>query len=145
LTLLDANALVGLLLGEPARIQVAELLRNRDCAVPAACLSEVVDNLMRKHRIAQASLSERLGPLLDEALAILAVGQRTAWRAGELRATHYHRLDSALSLADCLLLAAAGPDDEIATSDRAVAVTAHRLGIGLIPLLDSTGERPRFD
>jgi len=142
LTLLDANALAGLLLGEPARLQVAELLRNGDCAVPAACLGEVVDNLMRKHQIPQPSMSERLGPLLDETLTVLAVDQRTAWRAGELRAAHYHHVDSALSLADCLLLASTKPGDLIATSDRAVETTAQALGIGLIPLLDSNGERP---
>jgi len=100
---------------------------------------------MRKHQVSQPSLSERLGPLLDEALTVLAVDQRTAWRAGELRAAHYHRVDSALSLADCLLLASAGADDRIATSDRAVAATAHRLGIGLVPLLDSNGERPSVE
>lgn len=65
--------------------------------------------------------------------------------AGEIRASHYHRKTAALSLADCVLLAAAGPEDEIATSDRAVAVAAHHLGIGLIPLLDSQGERPRVE
>lgn len=142
MTLLDANALASLLLGEPARVQVAELLRSGDCAVPAACLGEVVDNLMRKHRIAQPSLSERLGPLLDEVLAVLAVDQRTAWRAGELRAAHYHRADSALSLADCLLLAGAGPDDRIATSDRAVIATAEELGIATISLPSSDESQP---
>jgi len=142
LTLLDANALAGFLLGEPARVQVAELLRKGDCAVPAACLGEVVDKLLRKHQVAQPALAEHLGPLLDETLTVLAVDQRTAWRAGELRAAHYHRVDSALSLADCLLLASAKRDDHIATSDRAVATTAQRLGMGLIPLLDSKGGRP---
>lgn len=85
---------------------------------------------------------ERLGPLLDESIAVLGVGSGTALRAGEIRAAHYHRKTAALSLADCLLLAAAGPEDKIATSDHAVAATARRLGIDLIPLLDSNGERP---
>ncbi len=88
---------------------------------------------------------ERLGPLLDESVAVLGVGSGAALRAGEIRAAHYHRKTSALSLADCILLAAAGLDDKIATSDRAVAATARRLGIDLIPLLDSKGERPAVD
>jgi hypothetical protein len=102
----------------------------------------VVDKLVRRHGIAIGDLAERLGPLFEESIAILAVDSQIAWRAGEIRAAHYHRSTSALSLADCVLLAVAGPDDEIATSDRAVAATARLLGIGLIPLLNSKGERP---
>jgi len=124
LTLLDANALIGLLIGEPAREKVAELLRTGECAIPAACLSEVVDSLMRKHGVDRLSLSERLGPLLDEVLTVLPIDTRLAWRAGELRAAHYHRADSSLSLADCLLLASAGPDDRVATADGAVIALA---------------------
>jgi PIN domain nuclease of toxin-antitoxin system len=142
LTLLDANAFVALLRREPSAPEVAELLRSRSCATPAPCVTEVVDKLVRRHGIAPGDLAERLGPLLDESIAVVAVDSQTAWRAGEIRAFHYHRKTACLSLADCVLLAAAGPDDEIATSDRAVAATAHRLGIGLIPLLDSKGKRP---
>lgn len=141
MTLLDASALVSLLLGEPAQAKVAELLRAGDCALPAACLGEVVDSLMRKHRIAQPSLSERLGALLDEVLDVLPVDQRMSWRAGELRAAHYHRADRALSLADCLLLASAGPGDRIATADVAVIATAGELGIRTIPLPASDGSQ----
>lgn len=65
-----------------------------------------------------------------------------AWRAGEIRAAHYRRKSTALSLADCVLLASAGPENEIATSDRAVAATARKLDIAVIPLLDSQGGRP---
>jgi len=137
LTLLDANALIGLLIGEPAREEVAELLRTGECAIPAACLSEVVDSLMRKHGVDRLSLSERLGPLLDEVLTVLPIDTRLAWRAGELRAAHYHRADSSLSLADCLLLASAGPDDRVATADGAVIALAEKLGIATIPLTNS--------
>ncbi|MGE5282537.1 MAG: PIN domain-containing protein [Chloroflexota bacterium] len=142
MTLLDANAFVAVLRREPGAMEVAELLRNGECATPAPCVAEVVDKLVRRHGIAVGDLAERLGPLLEGSIAVLAVDSQIAWRAGEIRAAHYHRKTSALSLADCVLLAAAGPDDEIATSDRAVATAAHRLGIGLIPLLDSNGERP---
>jgi PIN domain nuclease of toxin-antitoxin system len=142
LTLLDANALIAALLDEPARGEVAELLRNGGCAIPASCLSEVVAHLLRKHRVPEQLLAERLDPLIDEAVAVLDVDSRVAWRAGELRAAHYHRKTADLSLADCLLLASAGPKDEIATSDRAVVATARELGIGVIPLPDSNGDRP---
>lgn len=142
MTFLDANAFVAVLRREPGAPQVAELLRSRACATPAPCVAEVVDKLIRRHGIAPGDLAERLGPLLDESIAVVAVDSQTAWRAGEIRASHYRRKTAAISLADCVLLATAGPDDEIATSDRAVAATAKQLGIGLIPLLNSKGERP---
>jgi predicted nucleic acid-binding protein len=144
LTFLDANAFVAVLRREPGAPEVAGLLRSRACATPAPCVAELVDKLVRRHAIAPDDLAEKLGPLFGESIAVVAVDSQTAWRAGEIRASHYHRKTAALSLADCILLAAAGPEDEIATSDRAVAATAHRLGIGLIPLLDSEGGRPTF-
>lgn len=145
MTFLDANAFVAVLRREPGAPEVATLLRGRACATPAPCVAELVDKLVRRHGIKAGDLAEKLAPLFAESIAVVAVDSDIAWRAGEIRASHYHRKTAALSLADCVLLAAAGPDDEIATSDRAVAATAHRLGIGLIPLLDSKGERPGFD
>ena len=87
-------------------------------------------------------LSERLGALLTETVTVLAVDPGLAWSAGMIRATHYHRQAADLSLADCVLLASAGSEDEIATSDRAVADTARKLDITVVPLLDSQGGRP---
>jgi len=145
LTFLDAIAFVAVLRREPGAPEVADLLRSRACATPAPCVAELVDKLVRRHGVSPGDLAERLGPLFDESIAVVAVDSQTAWRAGEIRAVHYHRRTAALSLADCVLLAAAGPDDEIATSDRAVAVTAQRLGIDLAPLLDSKGERPSVE
>jgi predicted nucleic acid-binding protein len=142
LILLDANALVSLLGGQPAEAEVAELLRRGNCATPAPCLSEVVDRMIRVFGTEPLALSERLGALIDEVLPVVPAGQRIAWRAGELHAAHYHRVRAPLSLADCLLLATAEPDDEIASSDSAVIATARALGVGTIPLLDSQGRLP---
>lgn len=145
MTLLDANAFVALLRREPGGVEVAELIRSDSCATPAPCVAEVVDKLIRRHGIDSESLAEKLKPLLAESVVVLGIDAPTAWRAGEIRAAHYHRKTTKLSLADCLLLAAANSDDKIATSDRAVAATANRLGIDLIPLLDSKGRRPEVD
>jgi predicted nucleic acid-binding protein len=145
LTFLDANAFVAVLRREPGAQEVAALLRGRACATPAPCIAELVDKLVRRHGIKVSDLAEKLTPLFDESIAVVGVDSHIAWQAGEIRASHYHRKIAALSLADCVLLASAGPDDEIATSDRAVAATARRLGIGLIPLLNSKGERPPVD
>jgi predicted nucleic acid-binding protein len=140
--LLDANALISLLRDQPAATEVSELLREGNCAVPAACLSEVVDRLVRKYRVDADVVSRWLSPLVEEVIRVLRVDQQIAWRAGELHAAHYDRTNAALSLADCLLLATADPDDEVATSDATVIRTAERLGIDTIPLLDSRGRLP---
>lgn len=145
MTLLDANALLSLVLGQPAEAEVLALLRRGDCAVPAPCLGEVVDKLIRKRRVEPATASERLGPLLDEVVQVMPTDRRIAWRAGELHAEHYDRARLALSLADCILLASAEPNDEVATSDTAVCATARKLGLGVVPLPDSSGSRPQID
>jgi len=97
--------------------------------------------MIRRHGADPTYLSERLGALLDESVAVLKIDSGVVWRAGELRATHYDRRTSALSLADCILLATATHEDRIATSDHAVAATARNLGLSVIPLLDSKGNR----
>lgn len=140
--LLDANALLSLVLGQSAEREVDELLRTRECAIPAACLAEVVDMLVRKHGVEREKARQTLGPLLDEAVAVAPADRDVGWRAGEIRAEHYGRSDRALSMCDCLLLATAARSDEIATSDAAVVAAAHDLGLGVVPLPDSRGRRP---
>jgi len=142
LILLDANALISLLRGQPAEPEVAALLQRGNCAIPSPCLAEVVDLMIRTYGAEPPAIAERLGALIDEVLPVLGVDLRIAWRAGELHAAHYHRARAPLSRADCLLLATAEPDDEVATADAAVIATAKKLGVGTIPLLDSLGKRP---
>jgi predicted nucleic acid-binding protein len=142
LILLDTNALLSFLLDRPAASEVAELLRSRDCGMPVSCVAEVKDRLIRRHAISQEAFLERVEPLVDVAVADLPIDIEVAQWAGEIRAAHYARDGMALSLADCMLLASAEGDDEIATSDAAVIETAGKLGIGTIPLLDSQGRRP---
>jgi predicted nucleic acid-binding protein len=140
--MLDASALLSLLLGQPAEAEVSALLRRGSCAIPAPCLAEVVDKLIRKYRVDPDAVSERLGLLIDETIPVVSIDPRIAWQAGELRAAHYHRKAAPLSLADCIVLATAGPDDEIASSDATVIATAEKLGIGVVPLPDSKGRHP---
>lgn len=113
--------------------------------MPAACLSEVIDRMARVFGVEPPLLSQYLGALIDEALPVMPVDRRIAWRAGELHAAHYHRTRVPLSLADCLLLATAEPDDEVASADGAVIATAKKLDLATIPLLDSKGERPSVE
>lgn len=143
MTLLDASGLLSFLRAQPAEEEVAALLHGGGCAVPSSCLAEVVDRLIRRWGSSSENVAEQVGPLIDEALSVLALDSAIALRAGEIRAVHYHRRTAPLSLVDCVLLATAGPEDEIATSDGAVATVAQKLGIAVVPLPDSNGRRPR--
>ena len=143
--LLDANALIALLRDEPAAGEVGELLRENDCATPASCLSEVVDRLIRRAGVRPGDVVDRLEPLIDASLGVIPIETRMGWLAGELRGVHYARASADLSLADCILLAAAEPDDQLATADRDLAAAASKLEVSVIALPDSKGNRPELD
>ncbi|HEX7059435.1 MAG TPA: PIN domain-containing protein [Solirubrobacterales bacterium] len=142
--LLDTSALLTFLLGESGESEVASLLRSGECAIPAPCLAESIDRLIRKQGTSSDAIPEHLGPLVEESVSVLVIDTQVAWRAGEIRAAHYHRKAAALSLADCLVLASAAPEDRIATSDAALAATADTLDLTVIPLPDSTGHHPNI-
>jgi predicted nucleic acid-binding protein len=142
LILLDANALVSFLLDEPGASEVEELMQSRECGVPTPCVSEVRDLLIRRHAITEEKFQERTAHLVGVNMVDLPIDIQVARWAGDIRAAHYSRLEAPLSLADCLLLASAEEEDEIATADSAVIRVARALDIGTIPLLDSRGRRP---
>jgi len=145
LTLLDTNAVLSLLWDEPGADEVTELLRGGDCALSPACLSEVVDKLVRGAGDSQASVAAKLLPLIDEVVAMPPIEAPIGWRAGELRAQHYRRAGDDLSQVDCLLLATARSGDRIATSDGPLAKVASGMGIEIVVLPDSKGRRPSVD
>lgn len=139
-TLLDAYALIALLKEEAAADDV-ELLVRKGAAITSVNLAECIDRLVSRDGFAESLLRELLGPLGGVGLAVLAVSEAHAWRAASLRARYYHRSKSALSLADCVFLAAAGPDDSIATADPAVLKVARAEGIASVAL-PARGRRP---
>lgn len=140
--LLDASALIAFLYGEPAAGEVAALLRSGECVTPSPCLAEVVDQLIRRNGVKPEEVVDHLDPLIEAALGVVPIENRLAWQAGELRASHYARKGSDLSLADCLLLACVGPDDKLVSSDRALLEAARDLEFAVIALADSGGHRP---
>ena len=140
--LLDANAVLALARGEVAADEVAEIVHSSDVAMSAANFLETAEQLVRLYGWSPTETSEKLGVLVGRYLRVVPVDEGVAWRGALLRARHYHRMTCALSLADCALLASAGPDDSIATADPAGAFVARAEGIGLIPLPDSSGQRP---
>ena len=141
--LLDAYALVAFLGEERAAGEVDALLRRGGCAISLVNLAEAVDVSGRVHALALEEVQPVIEMLVEtEQLELVAPSEAAAWRAAALRQAHYRQRTRELSLADCFLLAAAGPGDEIATADTPVALVAREENLGVIALLDSTGRRP---
>jgi predicted nucleic acid-binding protein len=134
LTLLDANALIAVIRGEPAMERVLAILREGSAAITTANLAEVFDSVARRAGHSHARIADVIEPLLEGPLKPIAVDVELARRSAEIRSAHYHRKRHPLSLADCVLLAAAGPKDKIATSDADVLSVAAELGIETIEL-----------
>jgi predicted nucleic acid-binding protein len=142
LTILDAYALVALLLDEPAADEVEALLRSGDATINVLNLAEALDVAQRVHRQSAAEVRRVVEPLIGAVIAVRHVADVDAWRAADLRLRHYKRRSSELSLADCLLLAGAREGDRIATADSSVLAAARAEGIGVAPLPDREGRRP---
>jgi ribonuclease VapC len=141
--LLDAFALIALLRDEPAADEVETILRRGDAAMSAVNLAEALDVLQRIDRVDRARLEVITGPLVSESVRVLVVDEPTARDGADVRARRYHRSRAPLSLADCLLLAAARQvDAPVATADRPLAKAAEAEGIDIATLPDSRGKRP---
>jgi PIN domain nuclease of toxin-antitoxin system len=140
--LLDAYALVALLRDEAAADEVEALLRDGKSAVTVVNLAEAVDVVARHDDVPVREVHDTLEPLLDDALALVAQDAVDAFRAADLRRRYYDRRARALSLADCLLLAACGEGDSVATADPPLAEAARSEGLTVVALPDSTGVRP---
>jgi hypothetical protein len=124
MTLLDAYALIAFLTGGPATGEVRAILRDGDAAITTANLVEVLDVSQRVRGVPIARVLELLEPLFEGPLSVRALDLPIARLAAEIRAEHYHRASCAISLADAVLIASAGPGDRIATADPAVLAVA---------------------
>ena len=144
MTLIDAYGLVALAANETAANEVESLLRSGDAAVPVVNLAEAIDVCRRTHGLDSAQLRRRFDLLiLTGGLAAVSSTEEHAWRAGDIRASHYHRTARPLSIADCLLLAhALLAGGAVATADPHLADLARGLGVELVPLPDRAGKRP---
>jgi predicted nucleic acid-binding protein len=136
-TLLDANALVAVILGEPTMGRVRGLLREGNAAMAAPNVVEVYDIATRREGLPVERVAEVVEPLFEGTIEPVAFDESLARRAAEIRIEHYHRKTRALSLADVILLAVARPVDRVATSDSDVIAVAAQLGIETIELSPS--------
>jgi PIN domain nuclease of toxin-antitoxin system len=139
-TLIDASALIALLGAEPAAGEVQEMLRS-GAAMTTLNLAEAIDRLKRRYDLEIEQTRPVIEGLLAKSLMLLPLGPARAWRAGEIRATHYHRSRCSISLADAVLVASAPADGCIASSDGPLLSVAASEGIATAALPDSKGRR----
>lgn len=132
--MLDAYALVAFLVGGPAAARVRAILRGGDAAVATANLAEALDVAARVHGVPISRAAASLEPLLEGALLAIPLDATTARRAAELRVRHHHRSRRPISLADAVLVASAGSEDSIATSDPDVLAVAKAEGVERVRL-----------
>lgn len=135
--LLDAVALIDLLVEGPRAPAVAELIEGGDASITSVTAAEVVDVSLLRLGVDPETAGATLDPLLRFALPVLNVGWREARIGGELRARRYHGARAPLSLADCLLMAsAAWRGATTATSDAVLAQVAAAEGVPIRRLWD---------
>jgi predicted nucleic acid-binding protein len=133
--LLDAFALIALFADEPASDEVERLLRRGDAAITAVNLAEALDVLQRIQGIPRERLEALTLGLVGEQMTLVAIGERIARGAADIRARRYHRTRAPISLADCILLAATGESDVLATADRPLirVAEAENLQVRVLP------------
>jgi PIN domain nuclease of toxin-antitoxin system len=143
LTVLDASALIALLLDEPARPEVEALLLNRPPPlVSAANLAEVIDKLQRVEGHGAEQVNDAVDLLIVGGLEVQPYWLPDARNAAAIRARYYHRTRSPVSLADCACIATAlSQHAALATTDPSLARAARQLGVDVISLPDSNGQR----
>jgi predicted nucleic acid-binding protein len=141
-TLIDASALIALLGAEPAAGEVQEMLRG-GAAMTTLNLAEGIDRLKRRYDLEIERTRPVIEGLLAKSLVLLPLGPAQAWRAGEIRAAHYHRSRCPISLADAVLVASAPAGGRIASSDGPLLNVAASEGIATAALPDSKGRRAR--
>jgi PIN domain nuclease of toxin-antitoxin system len=139
-TLIDASALIALLGGEPAAGEVQEML-TCGAAMTTLNLAEAIDRLKRRYDLEIERTRPVIEGLLAKSLMLLPLGPLQAWRAGEIRAAHYHRSRCPISLADAVLVASAPAGGRIASYDGPLLTVAASEGIVTASLPDSKGRR----
>jgi PIN domain nuclease of toxin-antitoxin system len=139
-TLIDASALIALLGAEPAAGEVQEML-NQGAAMTTLNLAEAIDRLKRRYDLEVERTRPVIEGLLAKSLVLLPLGPLQAWRAGEIRAAHYHRSRCPISLADAVLVASAPAGGRIASSDGPLLTVAVSEGLAAAALPDSKGRR----
>jgi hypothetical protein len=141
LIIIDAYAVIALLIGESAMDEVAQILRSNDpVAMTTLSRAEVLDQMVRSKGINPDSLRVDLAELPLH--STIAFDAEMSEMAGTLRASHYHRTRCAVSLEDCSVLAAALElDAVIASANPHLLEVASKMGVATVVLPDTAGNR----
>ncbi len=140
-TVLDAYAVLAYLRDEPAADEVAALLRG-PTVLSAANAAEVVDQLVRVYGHDPDDVHADLAILSCTGMEIALLTPELGAEAGRLRARHYHRVECAVSLADCMAAATAlAFGSPRATADPALIAVMRAEGGRVHVLPDSKGRR----
>lgn len=136
LIVLDASAIVAFLRGEPAGGRVEELFRLRPPPVISAVnVAEVIDVLVRVGGQPEEAVNEAVDLLLVGGLEVEPFWLPHGRLAASMRAAHYHRRRSPISLGDTACLATAlSLKAGLATTDATLAYVAHALGLKVVEL-----------
>lgn len=134
---------LALLLSRPDPGSVLAVNLGQAVAAVRRILAEVVDRLIRMGGWDAVALRQRVNWLIAGGLEVEPVWVPIARRAGRLRAEHYQRTDRPLSVSDCICLATAIQlGGQLATTDSVLAATARSLGVAVVALPNSAGQRP---
>jgi ribonuclease VapC len=131
---LDASAVLALLLDEPGADDVENLLRTATARMSTVNVAEVVDVLVRVYGAGPDEAVTSVDELVASAVEAVAPSIDDAARAGQLRARVFDRRTSRVSLADCFVLAIAGPSARIVTGDSTLTALARAEGVQVIRL-----------
>ena len=131
---LDAYAVIAMMVGEHPAGRVRTLIAAGGTGITSVNLGECSDVLQRRFRVPGKQARSAIATLTGGPVAVLSVDERDALFAADLRARHYHRSDRPVSLGDCLLLAAASGRGEVATGDGALLEMAADEGIATVDL-----------
>ncbi len=145
MTVYDAQGLLALLFDEPAAAIVEERLRREgeDACVSCVNVAEIVDRLIRVFGQPQQQVTDSLDWLTSGGMLVMTADGDMGRLAGELRARHYRRNGSDVSLGGCMALSTAiSLGDGLATSDPALAAAARQEGVEVLALPDSRGRKP---
>lgn len=135
--------MIAALAGEAAAVEVEAEIRKGDTSITAVNMAEVIDQLVRAAGRPLQDVESSLASLAAGGMGGVHVDDSIGKLAGVIRAQHYDRRTAAISLADCVALAAASVTNAtLATADPPLAALARRIGVKVLPLPDSAGNRP---
>ena len=138
--LLDAYAALAYLADEREAADTVEslLLSGDPVAISSVNAAEVVDCAIRRYGVEQ---DDAILDVLQLGVEVLAADASVGLAAGVLRARHYRRRPTSVSLADCFAAATAlaRPGRTLVSSDPALLSMVHAEGGRVRPLPDSGG------